>query len=582
MEGIKLRDYQQVQLDEVRAVMPRHKHLIWQLTTGGGKTVCFSKLAQLSLQKGNKVLILSNRSELLTQTGGALESFGIKAQYISPKFKGVPTASCVVGMAQTLQRRYEKPEWRDYLKSINLLIIDEAHFLSYDFILKSRLFDNKHVLGFTATPVRSGNQTQLGDFYTAISVGVSASDLVKAGFLVPARYFAIDAPDLSKVEYDYTQGDYKSSQLFKAFDSQKRYDGVVKEWTKWALGLPTIVFCANQEHAIKTCIEFDKAGIRAKYLISGIAEDKSGHQLMKSTAHLTGKRDSLIQDFKNGEFEVLVNAGILTFGFDYPALKCVVLNMATKSLQKYLQAVGRGTRPAKGKKDFLVLDFGNNFSNFGKYENPRAWHLWHESSDGNGLVMTKECPLDGKDKEGKSGCGRLWPISYKVCKACGFIFATDAEIREGELTEILDGKFRFKDMTAKQLDAYRELHGYAKGWTFRQLWIGGGDKGLKKGMRELGYDWGYIYRTLKMYELYSYEVEVVISYERTLVNEFGEPLSVKTELESIVVQIKNTNKSKVEKLAIKKAGEVFEGKFKGVDYKIQSFNILKTYEDKNI
>ena len=497
---MQLRKYQQDQFDEVKSAMRNHKHIIWQLTTGGGKSPCFSYLAQQTLKKGNRVLILSNRCELLTQTGGTLEKFGIQAEYITPNHRKVPQGQCVVGMAQTLQRRYEKGEWLDYLKSVDLLIIDEAHFQSYDFVLNSGIFSDKYVLGFTATPTRSGNQTQLGDFYTAISVGISTEKLIELGYLVSARYFAVDAPDLSKVEYDYTQGDFKSGQLYKAFDHPERYGGVISEWEKYGKGRPTLVFCANQVHAIKTALEFEKTGIKCKYLVSGIQEGKEGYELLKATRHLTGKRDDIVSGFKSGEFDVLINATIFTFGFDYPALGCVILNLATKSLQKYLQCLGRGTRPLEGKKDFIVLDFGGNFDRFGRYEQQRAWHLWHETNDGGGIVMTKECPKDKKDKEGKSGCGRLWPISYRVCKECGFIFATDKEIRDVELTEILEGKFRFRDMSAKELDAYRELHGYAKGWTFRQLYIGGGAKGFKKGMKELGYDWKFIYRTLKMYE----------------------------------------------------------------------------------
>jgi len=68
------------------------------------------------------------------------------------------------------------------------------------------------------------------------------------------------------------------------------------------------------------------------------------------------------------------------------------------------------------------------------------------------------------------------------------------------LVELLDGKFKFSDMTVSELDAYRELHGYNKSWVFRQLWVGGGERGLKAGMKQLGYDWKFIYRTKMMYE----------------------------------------------------------------------------------
>ena len=80
IEMITLRDYQQKAITDVRAALiesPR-KHVICEAPTGSGKTILFSYLAQKTVSKGNKVLILSDRTELLTGTGGTLEKFGVK------------------------------------------------------------------------------------------------------------------------------------------------------------------------------------------------------------------------------------------------------------------------------------------------------------------------------------------------------------------------------------------------------------------------------------------------------------------------------------------------------------------------
>lgn len=44
------------------------------------------------------------------------------------------------------------------------------------------------------------------------------------------------------------------------------------------------------------------------------------------------------------DFLVLVNAKMLTTGFDAPNVFTVILNMATLSLSLYLQMLGRGSR----------------------------------------------------------------------------------------------------------------------------------------------------------------------------------------------------------------------------------------------
>lgn len=502
MQGeITLRPYQNSLYLEARSAMKKHKHLCVQLSTGGGKTVIFSYLSGRVLGNKKKILILSNRCELLTQAGGTLEKFGITAEYVTPKTRSVPTGNCTVSMSQTLRRRYDKPEWDAFLRTIDLLIIDEAHMADFDYIFQSGIFDEKYVMGFTATPIRGGKQTQLGYQYGAILTGPSAQELIDMGFLVPARYFAVDAPDLSSVERDCLTGDYKQGQVFAAFDSNKRYEGVVKEYKRIALDRKTLVFCANQEHAVKTCIEFNSHGIPAKFLVSGIPEGKSGHDILVESKGLTGKREDIIGEFKRGEFKVLVNAGILTTGFDVPDLGCVVVNTATESLQRWLQIVGRGSRVASGKTDFLVLDFGGNLQRHGRYEDNRSWHLWHDEGGGGGLVMTKECPKDEKDKEGKKGCGRLLPISAQFCRFCGFIFKTEKELREAELVEIVGGEFRFSEMNPTQFMAWCELNGKSKPWAFGQLWMGSkDDHEFRRAMRDLGYETGYIWRLLSQYK----------------------------------------------------------------------------------
>ena len=500
MQQVTLRPYQQRFIDDIAEAMRMFKHVLCQAQGGFGKTICFSYIALKTAKKGNKILILSNRAELLIQTGNSLDRFGAKIQYISPKHRNVPTESIVVSMAQTLRRRYEKPEWIEYLKSVDLLIIDEAHYNEFSFMFESGVFDNKWVLGFTATPKRSGKQRQLGLDYSCIVLGAKTQELIDLGNLVPARYFTLDAPNLAKVEIDPMDGDYKSRQLQKIYDTTERYSGLVSEYQRIIPNTSSVCFCANQIHAIQTCIELNNAGISAKYLVSGIGKDDDGYDLFMSTKHLTGERAEIVNDFRSGKYLILVNSGILVAGFDAPNIKAVIWNTATMSWSRYIQGTVRGSRPFKDKDNFVVLDFGGNYERHGSYEREVKFSLWHDQSDGNGIAPLKECDKEKKDKDGKFGCGRLILATYQSCPFCNFIFATEKEIREVELTEIIGGKMAFKDMSAQQLVAYAELNGYNKTWAFRQMWIGGGDAGFKKGMRSLSYDWAYIYRMLEGYK----------------------------------------------------------------------------------
>lgn len=500
MKEIKLRYYQQDLADRIREALRNDKHVIAQLPTGGGKTIVFGYIAKHAIDKGNKVLILSNRAELLNQADGCMKLFGIHAEYISPKHKKVPTGNCIVGTAQSFRRRIEKPEWMHFFESVDLFIIDEIHQQDFEFLFDNDFIATKPVIGFTATPKRSGGMNQLGIAFQTIINGVSVKELIRENYLVPARHFTLDAPDMSNVEINRATGDYQERRMQDLFDSPKRYEGVIENYQKISAGEKSICFCCSQAHAIQTCIEFNKAGIPARFLISGIAKDSDDYKLYEDNLRYTGKRGVILKEFKEGKFTILCNAAILTTGFDEPSIRTVIVNRATLSSSLWLQMIGRGSRLYEGKSEFKILDFGNNVSRHGLYDDQREWNLWHDKKEGGGVPMTKECPEYQKDHTGKHGCGRLIPIFYDACPFCGYVFKTAEELRRVELREIIGGVFEFKDMTPTQLKAYAELHGHKTAWVWRQIFYGSEDRRqFVHGMKELGYDYKHIYATYDRY-----------------------------------------------------------------------------------
>lgn len=492
-----LRPYQFGATALAQKAFMKHKHVLLVSCQGSGRTFMFSSMALRSIKKGYKVLIVSNRAKLLRQTGGSLTKFGIDAEYISAKHRAIPTGNCIVATAQTLQRRFQFPEYQEFLKSVDFLIIDECHYQNYNFLLECDIFKKRWVLGTTATPVRTGKMRQLGLDYEVIVEGISVQAGIDLGFIVPARHFTLDAPDLSTVEINPIKGEYKSNDLFRVYDTPRVYGGLISEFKKICNNEKTIVFCCSQIHAIQTCVELNNAGISSKFIVSGIKKDDENYHIFENNQHLTGKKQDIEDEFARGEFLCLCNVAVYVAGFDDITIRNVILLRAMLQESTFDQTAGRGSRISEGKTFFRLLDFGGNIARHGLYERTKINSLWHNESSGGGVVMTKDCDPLKKDKEGKNGCGRLIHISYPICPFCGFIFKTKEEEREIELTEIVGGKFRFKDMTAIELAAYAELNGYDKRWVFRQIFMGNDDKGFKKGMRELNYENKFIYLTLQ-------------------------------------------------------------------------------------
>ena len=134
---------------------PDNANLLYQLPTGGGKTVVFSEIARRYIsQTQKKVVVLTHRIELSQQTSKMLTGFKVKNKIISSEVKELRDQNeymCFVAMVETLNNRLQ--EEKVEINNIGLVIIDEAHYNSFRKLFK--YFENSVILGVTATPLSS-------------------------------------------------------------------------------------------------------------------------------------------------------------------------------------------------------------------------------------------------------------------------------------------------------------------------------------------------------------------------------------------------------------------------------------------
>lgn len=527
MSDIVLRNYQNKTISEIRENLKKgYKHILTQLPTGGGKTIIFSFLSIKSSEKEKRVLILTDREELLKQAGGSIGKFGENCSYIKAGSKFIDYRKNVyIGMSQTLRNRIKLPMWRDFiLNDIDLIVIDEAHIQEFNYLFESGLLNDKIVLGFTATPSRSGKMRQLGYDYERLVRGAEVKDLIDAGFLLNCDIYECEAPDMTGAKINNLNGDYAEYDMYSRYNTAKLYQGLVSNYQKHTPGKKMIVFCVNVEHAIKTTIELNNAGISAKFISSEPSEPKAPenkgdlfdmelkeedraeiakyqeklekYKFFKENYPLySGTRKQVFEGFKNNEFKVLVNVDIATKGYDEPSIEVVAVYRATKSLTLWLQMLGRGSRIFPNKDSFSVFDFGGNKSRLGGYDEIREWSLWHETKkDGEGVPPLKECGIDSKSKPIKSGneiekgCRRLILASQMLCPFCGFKYPDKKENSEVELvlSELKDENGvslavkSFKEMNFDELEIYRRAKKHKSAWLWRQLWNRGGEDELRQ------------------------------------------------------------------------------------------------------
>jgi superfamily II DNA or RNA helicase len=444
---IQLRKYQNESISALRKnIIVGIKKMILCAPTGSGKTIMFTYMVSRALEKQKKCLIVTDRTELLSQAGGSLEKFGIKSIEIKPNKKLKSLNGVIyVAMAQTLKRRIKDEMYVYFLSDLDLIIFDECHKQEFNDLMQY-ISEKTIVIGATATPHREGNQISLDEFYKDIVEVTTISELIQLGFLANPHTFGVKV-DLSKVRTK--GGEYDQDQVAKVYDEVKMYHGVYENYTRLTPNKKGIIFASNVASSIQLVQEFKRKGLQIEH-IDGTTPPK--------------ERREILEWFRNTPNALISNVGILNAGFDEPNIEVVILYRATKSISLFLQMCGRGSRVTEIKKDFTILDFGNNVKRHGFWEQERQWNLKKKKKN-EGIAPVKDCP----------DCGAIIPARIMECPECKHIFEKSEREEEDELIVHLSKltyqqiKDEIKTADFKRLEQIALAKGYKKTWIYYHL-----------------------------------------------------------------------------------------------------------------
>ncbi|PVW15595.1 DEAD/DEAH box helicase [Marixanthomonas spongiae] len=334
---------------------PEDYHLLYQLPTGGGKTVIFSEIVREYLRTRNKkVLVLTHRIELCKQTSKMLTEFGVVNKVINSTANLDDQAqySCFVAMVETLNNRL-RDNMLD-ISDIGLVIIDEAHYNSFTKLFK--YFDKSFLLGVTATPLSSNIELPMKDNYDELIVGESIPALIENEFLARAINYSYNVGLTSLVVG--SNGDYtvqSSDDLYTGTDMLSRLLQAYEERSK---GKKTLIFNNGINTSLYVYDTFKRAGYPIMHLDNTASKKE---------------RNMILKWFRETPDAILTSVSILTTGFDEPSVETIILNRATRSLTLYYQMIGRGSRITNDKSTFNVIDLGNNFYRFGAWGEDLDW-----------------------------------------------------------------------------------------------------------------------------------------------------------------------------------------------------------------
>lgn len=366
----KLYRYQESDINKLFDKLEQNKSnykLLYQLPTGGGKTVIFSEIAARFIAKYNKkVIVLTHRTELCNQTSAALKMSGTKNKLITSCVKTVSRKDgyqCYVAMVETLKNRINDGLIKT--DDVGLLIVDEAHHNSFHKLIGK--FKNAAVIGVTATPFSSDINLPMRKNYEELVVGEQIGSLIEQGYLAKPTNWRYDI-ELNTLKTGI-HGDYTVSSSDELYSSPAMLDLLVHAYQEHSMNKKTLIFNNGIFASRKVEETFSKLGYPIRHLDSKTSP---------------AERADILKWLKVTKGAILTSVSILTTGFDEPTIQTIILNRATTSLTLYHQMIGRGSRRLPQKKTFSIIDLGNNTDRFGEwnasidwqhvFENPEAYH----------------------------------------------------------------------------------------------------------------------------------------------------------------------------------------------------------------
>lgn len=408
------------------------------MPTGTGKSVVIALFLESIYKQypNQRILILTHVKELIVQNYQKLKSLwlsapaGIYSSGLNKRELHDPIT--FAGIASVAK----KPELFGH---VDLVIIDEAHLVStnettmYQKFINALKLKNPYlkIVGLTATPWRLGhgriidpvkgeNDQEIPSLFSDICFDITGihafNRLIAENYLAPL----IPKSTTTRLDVDGVHmrgGEFIEKELQTAVDKNEITLAAIKEAME--LGYERnhwLVFATGIDHSIHVADALNDNGISAIAIHSKLSDTE---------------RDAAIKGFLSGKYRAAVNNNMLTTGFDFPAIDLILCLRPTASPVLWVQMLGRGTRPAPGKENCLVLDFAANTKRLGPINDPV---VPRRKGQKGGTAPVKECP----------NCRTIVHASLRFCNGildngnkCNHEFVFETKLKFGASTDEL-------------------------------------------------------------------------------------------------------------------------------------------------
>ncbi len=241
------------------------------------------------------------------------------------------------------------------------------------------------LIGLTATPYRGTNEEEterlrrryggirfdFGAFSSNVPEDVVA-ELQNIGVLaqadqdeIPGSQLELTSTEMDRLRRLRLVPEEAADRLALDVERTGRIVDSYMQQVRGALGpVPTLIFATTVRHAETVAALLQMRGISAR-AVSGNTD--------------TAVRRAIVEQFRNGEIDVLVNYGVFREGFDAPKTQAIIVARPVFSPNLYFQMIGRGLRgPLNGGSErCLILNVADNILSFeGKLAYTEVQGLW--------------------------------------------------------------------------------------------------------------------------------------------------------------------------------------------------------------
>jgi len=460
------RYYQEIAMERVtQAIAEGRRRVLLTLATGTGKTfIAFQIAWKLFHARWNlggqptrrpRILFLADRNILADQAYNAFSAFPeealarISPEDIRKRGKAPKNASLFFTIFQTFMSGPPKeglpsPRFGEYPPDFfDFIIIDECHRGGADDEGNWRgileYFAPAAQLGLTATPKRKDNVDTYRYFGEPVFT-YSLREGVNDGFLTPFRVKQIQ----TTIDYyvwtsddAVEEGEIEAGKLYEEADFNRSIEIREREKKRVEIflsqikpGEKTLVFCANQAHALL-----------ARDLVNQLKTSRDVNYCHRVTADDGGLGEQWLREFQDNEKTIptiLTTSQKLSTGVDARNVRNIVLMRPIHSMIEFKQIIGRGTRLFDGKDYFTIFDFVKAHLNF---QDPE-WDGPPQEEEPCPKCGQRPCACGATPPEPCGVCG-LSPCECPrdPCPTCGKI-RCQCEKRRKVRVKLADGKER--------------------------------------------------------------------------------------------------------------------------------------------